>query len=237
MSTILVGRSPVGCQPLRIDNHSVSRRHCELTQIDSNHWRIRDVGSTYGTMVKGLPVVETIVEMDYPIVLGNFETTVRKLLCKDLPAEKSSLDIGEKPNLPYISILPLEKVYNDYQDALKALAIRKGRANIMRMLPLQLVMPLALGLTGILIPDSQTGSIIKGIAMVTVMVLTVILSLRMLSVSSTQIDEQFELNRQFQIDYVCPSCKNFFGAAKPYRALVNQGQCPYCKSHFKESEK
>ena len=107
----------------------------------------------------------------------------------------------------------------------------------MRMLPLQLVMPLALGLTGILIPDSQTGSIIKGIAMVTVMVLTVILSLRMLSVSSTQIDEQFELNRQFQIDYVCPSCKNFFGAAKPYRALVNQGQCPYCKSHFKESEK
>ena len=239
MKTILVGRSPWGEQAQKIENQSVSRKHFELIQIDASHWRIRDVGSRYGTMVNGLPVVETVVGPDDPIIMGDFETTVRKLIGQ----KTSPLVVGQIPGnknvgIPtdLISVRPLEKVYNDYQDKLKALAIKKGKANVMRMLPLQLVMPLALGLTGILIPDDQTGSLIKGLVMVVVMGLTVVMSLRVMSISTHQIDEQFELNKQFQIDYVCPKCKNFFGAAKPYQALVNQGQCPYCKSRFAESK-
>ncbi|MDE6396906.1 MAG: FHA domain-containing protein [Muribaculaceae bacterium] len=236
--SIIVGRSPWGEQAQKIDSQSVSRKHFELTRIDQNHWRIRDVGSRYGTMVKGLPVVETVVGLDDPIIMGDFETTVRKLIGQKTPPvvgpAAGNKIAGTASEL--ISVRPLEKVYNDYQDKLKALAIKKGKANVMRMLPLQLIMPLALGLTGILIPDDQTGSLIKGLVMVVVMGLTVVMSLRLMSISTHQIDEQFELNKQFQIDYVCPKCKNFFGAAKPYQALVNQGQCPFCKSRFAESE-
>ncbi len=239
MKTILVGRSPWGEQAQKIESLSVSRKHFELSQID--HWRIRDVGSRYGTMVNGLPVVETVVGPDEPIILGDYETTVRKLL--GLDKQTPPVVIKQTGNnktgtgqADLISVRPLERVYNDYQDALKALAIKKGKANVMRMLPLQLIMPLALGLTGILIPDDQTGSLIKGLVMVLVMGLTVVMSLRLMSISTHQIDEQFELNKQFQIDYVCPKCKNFFGAAKPYQALVNQGQCPFCKSRFAESK-
>lgn len=245
MSTILVGRSPWGAQKQKIENQSVSRRHLELTSLGHDTWKIRDVGSSFGTFVKGLPIVETEVELDDPIIMGDFQTTVRQLLGLNQTAgEKSKIDdvkdikippIKKQGTVEYVSVANLEKVYLNYQDALKRLAKQKAKANVMRMLPMQLVMPLALGLTGILLPDDTSGRLIKGAVMVGVMSMTVFMSQRLISVSTNQIDEQYELTQQFQTDYVCPKCKNFFGAAKPYKALLNQGQCPFCKSKFRES--
>lgn len=40
-----------------------------------------------------------------------------------------------------------------------------------------------------------------------------------------------QLNRQFQHDYVCPSCGHFLGS-QPYELLAQNDHCPYCKKHF-----
>ena len=234
MAPIIIGRTPHGEQPQQITTNSVSRRHARLTDLGGNRWQLEDIGSKYGTMVDGLPIVNTIVELDTPIVLGHeFTTSVRELL--GLGKKKGGSTTPPPPG-ELVSVAHLRHIYEDYQDALRAMSKKRVRAQMVRMLPMQLVMPLALGLSGILIKDSEQGNIIKGAITFGVMALSGFLSMNMISSSQNQVDEQFELNQQFQIDYVCPKCKNFFGQAKPYKALLNQKRCPYCKSEFKESK-
>lgn len=234
MPSILIGRTPYGQQKQDISVSSVSRRHATLTDLGGGRWQLEDIGSTYGTSVNGIPVVTTVVGIDTPIMLADFATSVRDLL--QLGGRVSTPPpTPPGDSAPPISIAHLEDIYEDYQEAVKSLVKKKSKAQVMRMLPMQLMMPLALGATGIFLPDSKEGNIIKGAVMISMMALSGLLSVRMISVTSNQADEQFELNQQFQIDYVCPNCKNFFGQAKPYQALLNQARCPHCKRPFLES--
>lgn len=235
MASIIIGRQ--GQQPLQITQSSVSRQHCRLTRVGDAEWEIEDLGSRYGTCVNGLPIVKSRVGLDTPIMLADFETSVRQLL--NLPAAKVSSNPGsgsgsKQAPAERISVAHLERIYDQYQEDMKALMKKRNRAQVMRMLPMQLGMPIVLGVTGIVLGNDTEDNMIKGAVMVGIMALSGTLSLRMFSVMNNQTDEQFELNQQFQIDYVCPKCKNFFGAAKPYRALLNQGRCPHCKSEFIE---
>ena len=240
--TITIGRTPYGEQPQQIDTKSVSRRHAILTPLGNNKWELEDV-STYGTIVDGLPIIKTVVGPDTPIVLANdFSTSVRELLALGGKAASVVSKDEKKPEKTpkevqgeVISVAHLEDVYTEYRDAVKNMVKKRSKAQILRMLPMQLVMPVGVGMSCILINDSETGNIIKGVIMVGVMGLTSLLSLRQLSISSNQADEQSDLMEKFQIDYVCPKCKNFFGQNRPYKALLNQGRCPYCKSVFIEA--
>lgn len=228
--SIIIGRRPGGDgqQKQEIPVKSVSRRHARLTQISPTRWRIEDIGSTYGTSVNGLPIVSTEVELDTPIMLADFSTSVRQLL--GLGSKPVSPASDSRPEV--ISVQHLEAIYDDYQEALKHIQKQKARSQLMRMLPTSLGIPLVIGVLGMV----NIEPVYKGVAMVGLLGLSGMLTFRMFPQFSQHVDEQFELNQQFQIDYVCPKCKNFFGAAKPYRALINQGKCPYCKSVFKESK-
>lgn len=231
MATIIIGRTPVGEQKQNISASSVSRKHATLTDLGAGKWQLEDIGSKYGTTVNGLPVVKTVVGIDTPIMLADFSTSVRELLGLGTKVDGGNGGNGGNNTTP-VAIGHLEDIYEEYQEACKDLVKKKGKAQVMRMLPMQLLMPLALGASGILLPDTNNGNIIKGVIMVSIMGLTSFMSLRMISVTNNQADEQFELNQQFQIDYVCPKCKNFLGQAKPYKALINQGKCPHCKTPF-----
>lgn len=233
MQSIIIGRTPHGQQKQQINEKSVSRQHAKLTKLDNNKFEIEDIGSSYGTYVNGLPVVKTIVDLDTPIILADFSTSVRELL--GLSAAKEVQPAGGKgKETESISVAHLQRVYEDYLEAVKNMAKKKSKAQVMRMMPMQLGMPLVLGACGFL-PNDQKFLILKGVLMVGIMALNGLLSFRMVGISTEQADEQYELNKQFQIKYVCPKCGSFFGQTKPYEALLNQGQCPYCKSKFIES--
>lgn len=234
--SIIIGRTPHGQQPKELKQTSISRTHCRLTRIGNTSFEIEDLGSKYGTRVNGLPIVKSVVELDTPIMLADYETTVRELLNLS-PASKPIPGPTPAP-AKEISVASLKYVYENYLEAQKDMMKKRNSAQLKRMMPMSLGMPLIMCVLGVIPFDAagNMGLIIKGGLMVVLLGLCVALNIRMFSVVNNQADEQIDLNRKFQTDYVCPSCKNFFGAAKPYEALLNQGQCPYCKSRFKESK-
>jgi transcriptional regulator with PAS, ATPase and Fis domain len=70
--TVLVGKSPA-CE-LRLDDPLVSRRHASI-EIGPQSLRIHDLGSTNGTLVNGVRIVEAILRGGETITVGT--TTLR----------------------------------------------------------------------------------------------------------------------------------------------------------------
>ncbi len=252
--SIIIGRQ--GQQSAAIDDMSVSKRHLSATPTADGRWSIEDLGSTNGTYVNGLPVVTAVIDADTPLMLGSLQTTLRQLLNlapeavaapKPAPsAPKPASAPASKPapvavpaSAPVeptaaadgsVSIKHLEEVYEKYRRDTLAIARRRNHASVYRILPMAVGMPLVMGLVGMFTTDIA----VKGICMGGLMALGSALTLRMIPMGDRLAEEQFDINRRFQVDYSCPCCHNFMGAAKPYEVLVKQGQCPFCKVKFRE---
>ena len=235
--SIIIGRQ--GSQPSIIDDLSVSKRHLSATPTADGRWSIEDLGSTNGTYVNGLPIVTAIVDADTPIMLGSLQTTIGALLQLSTPTAqpKAVAKPAAQPtpaSTPTadgsVSIKHLEKVYEQYRHDTLEIARRRNHASVYRMLPMAIGMPLVMGLVGMFTSDMA----VKGVCMGGLMALGSTLTLRMIPMGDRLAEQQFDINRRFQVDYSCPCCHNFMGAAKPYEVLVKQGQCPFCKAKFKE---
>ena len=235
--SIIIGRQ--GSQPSIIDDLSVSKRHLSATPTADGRWSIEDLGSTNGTYVNGLPIVTAIVDADTPIMLGSLQTTIGALLqlstqsARPKPAAKPAAQPAPTPTPAAdgsVSIKHLEKVYEQYRHDTLEIARRRNHASVYRMLPMAIGMPLVMGLVGMFTSDMA----VKGVCMGGLMALGSTLTLRMIPMGDRLAEQQFDINRRFQVDYSCPCCHNFMGAAKPYEVLVKQGQCPFCKAKFKE---
>lgn len=228
---ILVGRE--GQQAVDINDMTVSRRHCTLTRVGAEDYVIEDVGSSRGTIADGLPVVKTRVKLSTPLMLGNYQTTVGQLLGIQVANKsQSAATPGGKPQ-ETIHIGQLEPVYDNYEEQIKELSKRRGTQNIKRMLPMQILMPVvACGSMFINFEPQVASGLFKGSLMIGCVYLGIKLSARNVTAGVEMVEEQFEINKQFQIDYVCPSCKNFLGMGRPVKSLLNIGQCPYCKGRF-----
>ncbi len=249
--SIIIGRQ--GQQPTDIDDLSVSKRHLSATLMSDGRWSIEDLGSTNGTYVNGLPVVTAVVDADTPLMLGSLQTTLRHLLnlapapkvvpkptpvhaAEPAPISTPAPTPTSAPAEPTVaadgsvSIKHLEAVYEKYRHDTLAIARRRNHASVYRILPMAIGMPLVMGLVGMFTTDIA----VKGVCMGGLMALGSALTLRMIPMGDRLAEEQFDINRRFQVDYSCPCCHNFMGAAKPYEVLVKQGQCPFCKVKFKE---
>lgn len=249
--SIIIGRQ--GQQPTDIDDLSVSKRHLSATPMADGRWSIEDLGSTNGTYVNGLPVVTAVVDADTPLMLGSLQTTLRHLLnlapapkvvpkpapvhaAEPAPISTPAPSPTSAPAEPTVaadgsvSIKHLEAVYEKYRHDTLTIARRRNHASVYRILPMAIGMPLVMGLVGMFTTDIA----VKGVCMGGLMALGSALTLRMIPMGDRLAEEQFDINRRFQIDYSCPCCHNFMGAAKPYEVLVKQGQCPFCKAKFRE---
>jgi hypothetical protein len=67
-----------------IDEPSISRRHAEIFDVGDGTYRLRDLESRMGTLVRGpngwSPIDLVEVDSKTPIRLGNYKTTVAELL-------------------------------------------------------------------------------------------------------------------------------------------------------------
>jgi phosphoserine phosphatase RsbU/P len=67
---VLIGRSSEA--DLRLDRHSVSRRHAELVRDPFGRWWVRDLGSRSGLRVNDIPVSEIVLQPDDVFTVGRF---------------------------------------------------------------------------------------------------------------------------------------------------------------------
>lgn len=238
--SIIVGRQ--GSQPLQIADMTVSRRHCKITRVTQDEYELEDLDSSRGTVVNGQQIYQTRVRLDTPVSLGNFATSVGQLLGfvtqHNGGGSVKLVDHPQGSNQPPVKTLSighLERVFDEYEENTKNISKQRARQQGRRALPMQIGMPLIM-FVGIIIDvahvDDNTALAFKMVLSLVCVVLTLVLTLTSFSSNDTMVEDTFETNKQFQIDYVCPGCKNFLGMNRPVQALLNSGKCPYCKSRF-----
>src|SRR5262245_39071105 len=67
-SVINVGK--LSTATLRVDDINVSRKHAVIEQRDDGRWRVTDLGSTNGTLLRGERVVQAELKDGDRLVLG-----------------------------------------------------------------------------------------------------------------------------------------------------------------------
>ena len=230
---ILVGRR--GTQRTPITDTTVSREHCKITVNADGTYTLENI-SANGTFVNGTSIIRTIVTPDTIVRLGaTFTIAVRDLLPLQTASQKSSQSSGsqvKQPQQPTVGpnqeryereFRKLKAVYDRYTEQKIAIQKEAGMTNFYRMLPMTLVAIVSLG-----------ASLVPGLGKIAP--ITAVLGLGLLVYSlfksynntSNNPERMEALNRQFQIDYVCPKCGNFLGFT-PYEALKNKSICNYCK--------
>lgn len=233
---VIVGRK--GNQPFIITEKSVSSEHVKIILQENGKVLLEDLDSTNGTFINGIRVVKKIIDMNTVVQLGKtFTFKVRDAIPNpekfiSMPnnayqtyihgnADEIDVDIYRKFAL-------LENVWIKYQK--EKIALQKGAAskNFLRVLPMALLGGIGYllscipELSGIRFTITLIGLCIGGII--------TFISYK----SSTSLPEQMEkLNQKFQIDYVCPKCKQFLGFL-PFENLKNRGCCTSCKTKWIE---
>lgn len=233
---VIVGRK--GNQPFVITNKSVSSQHVKLVLLDNGKVLAEDLSSTNGTFVNGIRIAKKVIDMNTVVQLGT-EYTFKVCDAISVPCNvnqpTSTTNVRQNIKQENIQEIDqeiirkfalLEDIWTKYQD--EKITLQKGAAskNFLRMLPMALLGGIGYliscipELSGIRIPITLIGLGIGGI-------ITFIAYK-----SSTSLPEEMEkLNQKFQIDYVCPKCKQFLGFI-PFEGLKNRGQCLACKTKW-----
>ena len=203
---------------------SVSRRHCKVTVGDDSLMTVENL--TVSTESEGVQNIVYVdgkeyvrrggVPLDASIELGpdHYRLDVRALL--KAVAAGQAYSIGH-----------LEKVYQDYQQEKLDLQIRQGKLNAISALPGVLSMT-SIGLA-VFIPNARVVMIV--IAAVFALVFAFI---RYKNASKVPLKTR-EIEDRFREKYICPNpvCNHFLGAV-PYKELLKNHHCPYCKCKFSE---
>lgn len=230
---IIVGRR--GEQSFPIMDKAVSGKHLKLTTMPDGKVQVEDLESTNGTFIDGVQVIKKIVSRNTVVRMGS-SFTFR--ISDVIPEVNTPSTPSQTPPTPPAPPKPeydeeilrkfqeLESVWNKYQQEKINLQKSNASKGFLRMLPM-----FVLGALGYLIsciPELAQFRTAITLAGLGIGIIITWISYK----SATSLPEQMEkLNQQFQIDYVCPKCKQFLGFT-PFEGLKNRGQCSACKSKW-----
>lgn len=229
---IIVGRK--GQQPFEITDRSVSGKHLKLITMSDGNVLIEDLGSSNGTFIDGVRIIKKVVSRNTVVQMGS---TFTFCISDVLPEVKTS-SVPRTPPTPPTPPRPeydeeilrkfqnLESVWNKYQEEKINLQKNNASKGFLRMLPMFVLGGLGYVISCIPeLADFRTAITLAGLG---IGIIITWISYK----SATSLPEQMEkLNQQFQIDYVCPKCKQFLGFT-PFEGLKNRGQCSACKSKW-----
>ena len=229
---IIVGRN--GQQPFEITDRSVSGKHLKLITMSDGNVLIEDLGSSNGTFINGVRIIKKVVSRNTVVQMGS---TFTFCISDVLPEVKTS-SVPRTPPTPPTPPRPeydeeilrkfqnLESVWNKYQEEKINLQKNNASKGFLRMLPMFVLGGLGYVISCIPeLADFRTAITLAGLG---IGIIITWISYK----SATSLPEQMEkLNQQFQIDYVCPKCKQFLGFT-PFEGLKNRGQCSACKSKW-----
>lgn len=240
---IIVGRR--GEQSFPIMDKAVSGKHLKLTTMPDGNVQVEDLGSTNGTFIDGVRIIKKVVTRDTIVQMGStFSFRISDVLpevktAPSLPSENNTAGgTRTEPRTPTAPAKPeydeavlrkfqnLEDIWKKYQEEKINLQKSNASKGFLRMLPM-----FVLGGLGYLI--SCIPELAQFRTAITLTGLGIGIIITWISYkSATNLPEQMEkLNQQFQIDYVCPKCKQFLGFT-PFEGLKNRGQCSACKTKW-----
>lgn len=226
---VIVGRK--GEQPFVISDKTVSGKHLRLIPLQDGNVQVEDLGSTNGTFVDDVRIIKKAVAPDTIVRMGSsftFRVSDALLANNHVPSTPVVAPVAKPEYDPEILVQfqRLENIWNNYQQEKISLQRSNASKGYLRMLPM-----LVIGALGYLI--SCVPELVEFRTVITLTGLGIGVALTWISYkSATSLPEQMErLNQQFQIDYVCPKCKQFLGFV-PYENLKNRGQCSACKTKW-----
>ena len=214
----IVGRK--GTQPFAIDDLTVSREHCRITDLGDGTYRVENLSKTGATYVNGRDILSTTATRDAQVRLGDHCTFCLRDLFpeREVPQEKEKEDYTKE-------FKKLKAVYEKYERDTLALQQEQGRRTFMRFLPMLISM--ALTAASKLVPGA--GDVLFKVIGALTLVIIAYTFVTMRKGVKDDPARRNEINKQFQIDYVCPKCKHFLGYT-PYENLVQRKHCDYCKA-------
>lgn len=238
--TIIVGREANSSNPrlsVAVDGNiknigtpgsvpmSVSRKHCRIEIQPDGSMTVACVAEGNVMYVNGVEFKFRSVSQEDMVELGPDKYLL------DIPSvvRASSAAAAQADNVQ--NILPLKKVWDDYQDAKTRIQVKNGRIGALSAIPGVISMGSIALCT---IPALEHLRIVFVIIAVVFALTFAIIRLRGASKNPV---EQRRMDEAFQDQYVCPnpSCHHFLGN-QPYRLVLKNGSCPWCKSKYVEVE-
>ena len=197
--------------------NSVSRKHCHVTIDDDTAIIIEDITSNNFLYVNGLDCKKKGgLKISDTIELGpdKYRLDLEGIV-KGLASQQS------------YSIAHLEKIYDAYQQERINTQVSQGKLNALSALPGILSMT-SIGLA-LIIPTAR-------IVMIVIAALFMLAFALIRYRNASKLPKQAKkLEESFRERYVCPnpSCGHFLGMT-PYKELLKNRTCPYCKAKFTE---
>lgn len=233
---IIVGRK--GNQPFTITDKTVSGKHLKLSTMPDGNIHVEDLCSSNGTFIDGLRIKEKVVSRNTIVQMGpSYTFRISDVIPEVASSGRSASgsNMGGQPQRPQQPTYDpefirkfekLEAVWTKYQQDKIDLQKSNASKGFLRMMPM-----FVLGGIGYMVScipelaDYRTAITFAGLG---IGIIITWISYQ----SATSLPEQMEkLNQQFQIDYVCPKCKQFLGFV-PFEGVRNRKQCPSCKSKW-----
>lgn len=195
---------------------SANTGHCKI-DIDANgEATITNLKDMNITVVDGVSVVSKRITANSKITLGkdDYVLDIEELIT----AVKRAVGID---------IAHLERVWNDYEAELEAIAKASQKRSQRRMLPM--LISVASGLVTALL--SQFGGGVAAYIPIPIMVVSLAIYIRNYREKDTSIEDKKQATEKFEEEYICPACKRFMGTTK-YKLLLQKGKCAQCGAEF-----
>lgn len=200
---------------------TVSRMHCKITFGDDAKMTVENISSSNLLYING---------KEYDKRIG--VTTVDSI---ELGPDKYRINLEEifkkAPVIkPGYSIKHLDVVFNEYQQEKMHLQVTQGQINALSALPG--ILSMASLVLVVIIPNGGVGrAILIGVAALCAIVFALV---RYKNASKVPLKTR-EIEERFRERYICPNpgCHRFLGMT-PYKELLKNKCCPYCKSKLTE---
>jgi hypothetical protein len=195
----------------------VSKRHCKISLGDGNTMTVEDITENNILYVNGIECKRKgNVSPEDRIELGPGKYLL------DMEAILKALS-GKKE----YSIKHLEAVYEGYQKEKFDMQVRQGKLNALSALPGVLSMT-SIGLAAFF-------ENVRVVMIIIAAIFAIVFALIRYVNASKVPQKNKEIEDRFRSHYVCPNslCNHFMGMV-PYKELLKNKACPYCKCKFKE---
>lgn len=192
----------------------VSRQHLSLKSLGDGRWQIQNLNAANVTYVNGIAVESKTISETDKVELGHSHYLF-------------PWDAVREPKVETVDIRPLRRVWESFEKERLELQIAERKFNAARS-AVGIITMLAIACSFIFGHDT-----IYLVLYAVAIGVSVIFAVQAYNNAQEVPQQQKELQKRFQRNYVCPKCGHFMGN-QDYELLSQNDACPYCKAKYKK---